>query len=220
MIPAATQLDSRLLASRYEHARFELGARLTFAPGDTDSRTASSPWQPTVKTSSFRTGVAQRRQAEAEVPLDFLGKEQWQPARPPSRALGPRLKEMGTALSAVPPYGALVQALLEQDRVSAARSLLARALNDLTDVEIRRRESELVGLIAILAPPRVRVVAETDRDRSREYRWLAAHRVSYRGEWVAVLGNHLIAAAPSLAQLREQIAVAKPDARPLIHRFD
>lgn len=113
----------------------------------------------------------------------------------------------------VPVIG-LVRALLEQDRVLAARTLLSLAPHP-DDPEA---QEQIARLRSVLAPPVVKRTPYVDRERSREYLWLSRHGAGYRGEWVAIDGDQLIAHAASLRKLRE--AIRGVDGRPLIHRVE
>ena len=112
------------------------------------------------------------------------------------------------------PYVTLVRELIERVQIGAARRLLATAsLELLTD-------ASLVSLQQVLAPARVRVVKRADVDRAREYRWLAAHAERYRGQWVAVDGENLLAHAALLKELREFLKALAPQRPPLVHHID
>ncbi len=105
--------------------------------------------------------------------------------------------------------------LLQSEQVSAARALLEAApAHVLSDPVIARLRSTL-------APPVVRLVDRQDADRTPEYNWLrAAQGGQYRGQWVAINGDCLLAAAPSLRELRELLRANPPDRPPLVHRVD
>ncbi|MGH9320537.1 MAG: hypothetical protein ACRD21_19125 [Vicinamibacteria bacterium] len=68
--------------------------------------------------------------------------------------------------------------------------------------------------------PKTANVARTDVDRTEEFRWIAQHRDEYRGNWVAVQGNALVASAKSLKELRQILGDREFDVPPLIHRID
>jgi hypothetical protein len=107
-----------------------------------------------------------------------------------------------------------VRGLIESERLTAARRVLNAAPSYILSDPL------VVRLRSILAPPVVNRVDKRDVDRSREYEWLRTEGYKYRGRWVALEDNHLLASAPSLRELRESLkamALARP---PLLHRVD
>ena len=109
-------------------------------------------------------------------------------------------------------YRDRIRALVEQDRVGAARALLAEAL------ERRDHGEDLSRWREILAPARVRKSAkEPDFDRSPEMHWLAQHGSEYQGQWVALLGAELLAHSKSLEEVVRTLEKNKPSRRPLLH---
>ena len=94
-----------------------------------------------------------------------------------------------------------------------ARELLNEALRD------ERDNPELQRFQVVLAPPDVAPLAFNDVDRSDELRWITTHGREYRGEWVAVLGNELVAHARSLKELRAALQQLPENGTPLIHRI-
>ncbi|HET9228219.1 MAG TPA: DUF5678 domain-containing protein [Thermoanaerobaculia bacterium] len=85
-------------------------------------------------------------------------------------------------------YEARIRSLVEADRVRGARQLIAEA------IEIFPDHPGLIAWSKILSPAQVvKVGGPQDKDRTPEYRWLNAHGHQYRGEWVAVLGDRLVA---------------------------
>ncbi len=112
------------------------------------------------------------------------------------------------------PYKTLIRELIEREQIGAARRLLATASLELLS------DASLTSLQQVLAPARVMAIKRADVDRAREYRWLAAHAQRYRGQWVAVDGENLLAHAPSLKELRELLKTLVPRRPPLVHRID
>jgi hypothetical protein len=72
----------------------------------------------------------------------------------------------------------------------------------------------------VLAPTRVRVVDQRDSDRSADFAWLRANGARYQGQWVALSGGRLAAAAPSLKELDAQLKAHPDITNPLVHRID
>jgi hypothetical protein len=112
------------------------------------------------------------------------------------------------------PYVSLVQQLVETDRIPAARRVLQALPLALQNDPVVRR------LRAVLAPPVVRRTERRDRDRRAEYDWLKTQAHRYRGQWVAVSKEKLLAAAPTLRELREQLGTLRLTERPLLHRIE
>lgn len=85
-------------------------------------------------------------------------------------------------------YTERIRELLEQDRVQGARKLLAEA------IERGAQEKDLPILQRVLAPAKFLGFSdERDPDRTPEMNWLAAHRNDYRGQWVALAEDLLLA---------------------------
>ena len=109
-------------------------------------------------------------------------------------------------------YLAEVRQLVEREQIAEARKLLDAAPPSLSDEPSLRRWRSL------LAPPRVTATQRRDTDRRREYTWLRTHGLEYRGQWVALDAGRLLAAAPSLRELRERLKDCS--ARfPLVHHI-
>ena len=110
------------------------------------------------------------------------------------------------------PYSLAIRKLLERDRVKAARLLLDLALAQGTS------SSGLYSLARVLAPPRVRRSPRRDVVRTAEYRWLSLNAAGYRGHWVAVEGDRLLAHAPSLKKLLSILRQLEGPHSPLLYR--
>lgn len=109
------------------------------------------------------------------------------------------------------PYLALLRSLIEQGRILDARNLLEVAGDAIPqDSDIRR----------VLAPPRVRKSSVRGVDRSPEFRWLKANIELYRGKWVALVGERLVADADTLRDLLVYLRTSPPPRRPLIHHIE
>ncbi len=116
------------------------------------------------------------------------------------------------ALETISSGAAQVLALIEQDQLVQARAVVQEAL------EQHPQDPELISLREVLSPPRGRPRSITDADRSEEFEWIATNWDSYRGRWVAVNGNSLVAQAHSFAELQSQLR--NRAGTPLVHRID
>jgi hypothetical protein len=93
-------------------------------------------------------------------------------------------------------YRERIRELIEQDRVGAARALLAEAL------ERGDHDEDLSYWQSVLAPAKVlRVGGETAPDPTPDFEWLKVHSGSYRGQWVALLRGELLAHRPTLQEI-------------------
>lgn len=108
---------------------------------------------------------------------------------------------------------AVLRELIQKEDIAGAR----RMLNALP--MIVTEEPALSRLRRLLAPPIVRVSPIRDVDRRREYSWLSEHARAYRGQWVAVLEDELVASAPTLRELRLRLRALGIDRTPLLHRL-
>ena len=118
----------------------------------------------------------------------------------------------GQAVESASDYAARIRALIEGDRVLQARALVSEAL------EANPHDSELLSLQEVLKPPRATPRQVTDPDRTHEFGWIVANRDAYRGRWVAIQGDELVADAPSFAELQSRIK--NLEGVPLVHRID
>jgi hypothetical protein len=106
-----------------------------------------------------------------------------------------------------------IRDLIHREQVSAARRVLDLIPGGASE------EPAIAKLRRALTPPTVRPSIRKDTDRTRAYEWLRQHAWEYRGQWVAVAEDGLIAAAPTLKQLRQQLEALEPTQQPLIHKL-
>jgi hypothetical protein len=66
---------------------------------------------------------------------------------------------------------------------------------------------------------RVKRSSALDVDRSEEFQWLKENAETYSGRWVAVSRNELVADAPTLKELLQEIGSRALDRRPLVHHL-
>lgn len=109
------------------------------------------------------------------------------------------------------PYADLIREHLAHGRILAAQDLLDFARSSIPS------DSKLVKA---LAPPRIRQIDTRDVDRSPEYRWIQTNSAKFQGQWVALLGEQLVASAATLAELLSALRASPPPGKPLIHHLD
>lgn len=102
-------------------------------------------------------------------------------------------------------YVTRVRDLIDGDRIGGARKLIAEAWKRFPDhpALIPWRKALSRGEV-------VKVGGPLDVDRTPEFRWLDAHGPEYKGEWVAVLGDRLIAHAARLKDLDARLDEQQP----------
>jgi|SRR6185295_11747475 len=104
-----------------------------------------------------------------------------------------------------------IRALLAEGQIWEAQQLL-KSVGDDVPVDPKLRE--------VLAPPRIRRIPEKGFDRSAEFHWLKTKAELYRGKWVALLGDELIASAETLKDLLVRVNELAPARKPLVHRIE
>ena len=107
-----------------------------------------------------------------------------------------------------------IQSLLEAQDLLGARREAARA------AEVFPNHPWLEKAGRVLNPTRVASIPATGPDRTREFDWLRRNSGKYRGKWVALLADDLIAAADDFDALLRQIRTKQLENKPLVHRID
>jgi len=111
-------------------------------------------------------------------------------------------------------YRERIRELVEQDRVDAARALLAEA------VEKGNHGENLAGWQRVLAPAKaVRVGGKKAPDPTPDFQWLKDHADSYRGQWVALLGGELLTYGPTLQKVVDDLESHPQKDWILLHRI-
>ena len=114
-------------------------------------------------------------------------------------------------------YRERIRELVEQDRVGAARALLAEAL------ELGDHGEDLSHWQSVLAPAKAvpQVGGELDIDRTADFEWLKTQSKPYRGEWVALFQGELLAHNPTLQGILKDLEghPSEPGRRALLHRI-
>ncbi len=111
------------------------------------------------------------------------------------------------------PFVPRIQALVGEERIREARALVKEALLNNPSEPGLQRWSEVLAPAKILGTR-----PASDFDRSAEIRWLEEHWQEYRGQWVALLHDQLLAHG-TLDEVTAQLNAADPGARALLHRI-
>jgi hypothetical protein len=102
--------------------------------------------------------------------------------------------------------------LAEAGRVREARESLQHAL------AVSPQSAGLKEWQKVLAPPMVRrVKGARTPSRQREREWLKLHASEHRGQWVALVGNRLLAAGPAFADVVAEARRKGEAASALVH---
>lgn len=126
---------------------------------------------------------------------------------------------MGHALRKIEPeprsYSERIRELVEADKVEGARRLLAEALSG-------HHGEDLSGWQRVLAKGKpIRVGGgDLDFDRTPEVIWIREKSAPYRGQWVALLGDELLAHSKSLDKVVAILKENKPSRRAMLHYID
>ena len=107
-----------------------------------------------------------------------------------------------------------IRKLLEEDRVGGARKLVEEALRQSPN------DPALLNWKEILSPGRVFGRKPVSLEGTAEQRWFAAQASHYRGQWVAVLGEELLAHAPTLQELSTKLKDLAPKNLPVVHHIE
>jgi hypothetical protein len=105
-----------------------------------------------------------------------------------------------------------LRALLEEDDVQGARRLIR-------ELESRWPHSDRVRHLArTLAPPTVRLRPDIPNiSRNREHAWLHQHAHEYPGQWLALLGDQLLAADRKLRAVVDRMKTHPGSEKALLH---
>ena len=126
--------------------------------------------------------------------------------RHPVQEVQPQQRDIVTKVAAI-------RDLIRKEQIPAARKVL-----DTLPIAVFE-EPAMKRLRRALTPPTVKRSGHRGGARAQAYAWLRQNGESYRGRWVAVAETGLLAVAPTLRQLREQLKALAPAERPLIHKF-
>ena len=103
-----------------------------------------------------------------------------------------------------------IRAEVERGDFRRARELVARALQSTPD------DPDVLRWQRVVAPAVVRPGTTCGDDRRRDLEWLRAHAPEHSGRWVAIDGGELLAEAPTLAKVLDQIRTSHSARTPLV----
>ncbi|MBW8875740.1 MAG: hypothetical protein JF614_12315 [Acidobacteria bacterium] len=113
-------------------------------------------------------------------------------------------------------YRERIRELVEADRVEGARRLLAEALERGDHGEDLSRWERVLAKTKGRRNPEVAL----DFDRTPEITWIREKSDPYKGQWVALLGDQLLAHSASLDEVMAVLEANKPPRRPMVHYID
>jgi hypothetical protein len=104
--------------------------------------------------------------------------------------------------------------LLEQGQAGSACEILQKALQQYPTDE------RLLNLYQAISPGKVVRRDVRYSNRALEIAWIKANHSRYRGKWVALLGEHVLAVGDSLKAVLRLVQEQQPEDTPFIHHFD
>lgn len=111
-------------------------------------------------------------------------------------------------------YVPRIRRLVEEDKVGAARKLVEEALLE------NPEEPDLAYWKEVLSPARVFGRTPVRLEDAAELAWFAAHAGEYKGRWVAVSGEELLAHASTLQELSARLKELAPKDLPLVYHIE
>ena len=107
----------------------------------------------------------------------------------------------------------LVRTLLANGEAGAARRAAAEGVSRFPDHPWLKKTDRVIN-------PKGVVSQQADApDRKREFAWLREHSGEYRGNWVALLGDRLLASGPELAAVLREIRSRGLESKALVHHL-
>jgi hypothetical protein len=109
-------------------------------------------------------------------------------------------------------YVERIRDLVEYDYVPAARRLVAEAIQQ------GEQDEALLHWQRVLGPAKfLESRDEREPDRTPEFDWLRAHGRDYRGQWVALAENGLLAHSKDVHEVEAAVEAMTLTRRPLLH---
>jgi hypothetical protein len=123
---------------------------------------------------------------------------------------------MGHALRKIDPeprsYSERIRELVEADKASSARGLLAEAMGR------KEQDPDLAEWQKILAPGKILgASSELGPELTPEFQWLDANSRNYRRQWVALAENRLLAHSEDMNEVLSALKGMKLGRRPFLH---
>ena len=107
-----------------------------------------------------------------------------------------------------------IRGLLDRQQLDEARQLAALAVRQHPD------HSWLKQADRVLNPTRITSRPARGRGRQQELAWLRRNAATFRGQWVALSGEILVANAKSFQEIQRSVLEQHLDVSPLIHYVD
>ena len=105
--------------------------------------------------------------------------------------------------------------LLDEEKLVAAQRAAARAVELFKDHPWIRRANKVLNPSRVCVEPR----PQPDRNRKKEIDWLHHNSDQFRGRWVALLEDRLVASANSFEDLLAALTDGDLESHPLIHHI-
>jgi hypothetical protein len=110
-------------------------------------------------------------------------------------------------------YVELVRSLLAKGEAGAARRLAAEGAARFRDHPWLRKTDRVIN------PKGVVATEGGAPERTREFAWLREHSARYRGCWVALLGDRLLASGRELANVLREVRSQGLESKALVHHI-
>lgn len=110
-------------------------------------------------------------------------------------------------------YVETIRSLLANGEAGAARRTAAEGAARFPDDPWLKKTHRIIN------PNRITSEPADAPDRTLEFAWLREHAARYRGRWVALLKDELLASAPNLETVLNKIRERDLEARALVHRI-
>jgi hypothetical protein len=110
-------------------------------------------------------------------------------------------------------YVELVRSLLANGEAGAARRVAAEGAARFPDHPWLEKTDRVINPKAIIA------TSGGAPERTREFAWLRENSARYRGNWVALLGDRLLASGRELANVFQEIRSQGLESKALVHHI-
>lgn len=131
-----------------------------------------------------------------------------------TRASVPRVDGEESPPTTVDEFVQAVRHLLANEEPTLARRTAAQGASRFPD------DPWLARANRVLNPTRITSRPATAPDRTQEFAWLKRHGRQHRGQWVALLGDELLASGDELSDVLEVVRGRDLKAKPLVHHIE